>query len=1119
MRWPRRREQVVQQDPYTHSNNNHTHHNNPIIMVGIVGNRMKEREPANNVSSCLQCVRHKTTVLVVGNGGRSARFLVRIVFALYLFLLAIGKLRITTTDPTMSTMERSLESFQRLRRQQQQQDQHLQHTNLVPSSSSSSSTSTTFGGRNANDEWIPRQDEVEPDYYDMDDGHDESSMGCSSVSSGLPRLVRERDYTRVPGYVRGCDISFYGYVMRDLAGRFLSTPNRRPSSSSNVLIVSSSSSISRRETTVQRWASNSTITKEEMIREIAFDIGGSFFIEATLAGYRVISVNNDDDDVVADHIDPAVATDRKLRTIDDDDNDETILLAVFDPDLAQQDDAVRRASRYIRLGSIEYAIFRMVSKATAGDDNNIVSYGLSACETFLSAGYRLQVFSSSHVSRGGHNDYGPNTMFKSVQHVENFLRHGARLAAEVQRDDDRRVGLDATFQSFLFATRGLELAIPSRKEFLNLTGFGDDDVIDVTGSEGVPYLKCPPSEASIRFNEESADDLEISCFGTKVPMLLHVGERKYDDAVVVWHSQPTIRSSEAACVRCKRTSGRNQSLDIDPTDHVACTTRVLEGEASPLAISHERHRRGKNIKPNLLLLELKGVNQHMLNLSLPALHNISESAGLVFFPNYVGMKKNHHVRSVSNFNMSHDLTEQGYRVFQASNQCTGQRTHYHGTDGDSTLSLHGSQLQRMFCFDYNRPNCLGNQHTASYIFQHTTQFIDARRQHDEPWAALLTLVDGQEETETVIGTVDASLLRSFVRRLRRSLRGATWLNTIVAVYSDDNLMPVLYLKASRYESTIRNNREMFVSALDLRRTLHYLTQSTIGAALEGELLTELLPPNRSTCDYLRKTIDATCDDADRELAYADVAQHSPPSILSFYADIPRTQKLNLGINRIKHMPERAEVTEGCLCSTNVRPWFPCDVHPWEEVSNFREYFILVDCPKRPTHLEIRLLPNEVLIKRSNQKRQDSGTTGLPKVNILFLEIDSASVEYADRHFPNTRELLKKYRIHPNGQGMYDCADGLCSADLSFMSLVGANSIPNQVAALSGCVSSSTRRLCGLDPTSSDSIGQVCNDPNEQHYGLRLERVRIAGEHAYWCPVRSVEELKTPWLFGVTDSKG
>ena len=73
-----------------------------------------------------------------------------------------------------------------------------------------------------------------------------------------------------------------------------------------------------------------------------------------------------------------------------------------------------------------------------------------------------------------------------------------------------------------------------------------------------------------------------------------------------------------------------------------------------------------------------------------------------------------------------------------------------------------------------------------------------------------------------------------------------------------------------------------------------------------------------------------------------------------------------------------------------------------------------------------------------------------------------SLAYADRHFLRTRALIERYRVRALGYGGYDCPSGLCSADLSGRAaLASANSVPNQVAALSGCVVSTFEHGCGL----------------------------------------------------------
>ena len=121
-----------------------------------------------------------------------------------------------------------------------------------------------------------------------------------------------------------------------------------------------------------------------------------------------------------------------------------------------------------------------------------------------------------------------------------------------------------------------------------------------------------------------------------------------------------------------------------------------------------------------------------------------------------------------------------------------------------------------------------------------------------------------------------------------------------------------------------------------------------------------------------------------------------------------------------------------------------------------------------------------------------------------------SLQYTDRHLPKTRELLKRYRINRNDGNEFECPYNVCSAEFSFTSLVGANSIPNQVAALNGCINSPADELCGIVNT---SVGDICNDIKMFHHGLRLETIRPVSRMAYWCPRRDLNLLRMPWLFG------
>jgi len=71
-------------------------------------------------------------------------------------------------------------------------------------------------------------------------------------------------------------------------------------------------------------------------------------------------------------------------------------------------------------------------------------------------------------------------------------------------------------------------------------------------------------------------------------------------------------------------------------------------------------------------------------------------------------------------------------------------------------------------------------------------------------------------------------------------------------------------------------------------------------------------------------------------------------------------------------------------------------------------------------------------------------------NILFIEVDSVSLMAADRLLPKTQRLLKRLQIEVDIKGKPRCT-GLCAALFEKTSIVGKNSIPNQLASMSGCI--------------------------------------------------------------------
>jgi len=925
----------------------------------------------------------------------------------------------------------------------------------------------------------------------------------------------ERDFSRIPGYLEGSNNpSLFGYVMRDLSNRFLkpsSAQQRRRNlidggfSPSDILVVCPRASAILSE--IKEKTPVTIASKKELIKRFGYGIGESFLVESIFYGHNVIAVDSDTNSLE-----------------DDGSKTNDILLAIFDPAKGQEDRVITsRLEEYIRRGAIQFSTFRISGSLSetgpidnlAATRNHTQMQGVETARKFLQAGYKLQVLSSSHAPRRSLDPYGPNTLLKDVEDVEGFLTFGAKLAkrSENVRYSKRKAGnltisfkttvTPATFHSILFATRSLDLAIPSRNVFLNLTGHGSDFVLDIE-NDGVPYLECPKS--FLTATETENDEFEISCYGVSLTMH-ESGRRRVEDGNTktdfeLWHSHDDISLSEAVCFKCTKSSihfARDRISDSLCINRIPSTTRK---SSYPSGLSG-----GKFRGPNLLAIELKGVNQIMLNSTLGRFKSFSGSMGLDYFPNCF--------ESATTFNYNDDkkwwklwdsvvVEGDGYQRYRGSNQCDLSSQ---STSDNSTL-LQGSQMGRMFCFDYDRPNCIGGVPAATHLLNHVKKFIRHNQKRKERWVSYVTLIDGLEETETLSGALEVPL-SDFLSDVKAQMTFEEWSNTVITIFSKDVQRPILFLKAdNRATELLRKQKAVFTS------DLHLIVRSVMNAQdLELATPAEIMPEhtNMQARPFLLEG---------RERDWPKKGElEAPPSVLSFYADIPKEQKFQL-IKAYSGQPtKRAEVFDGCHCTTNALTRIPCDIHPWETgLRDPKVNFILVDCPGRPLHLEIDVIPYKRLLERSLKKKKQSSSSHLENVNIIFLELDSVSQEYADRHFPKTRELLEKYRIKRNDESRFECTDGICSAEFPYTALVGANSVPNQVAALSGCITSTIQEDCGLNLTSA-LPGEICNDANAIHYGFRLERVRRSSKMAYWCPDRDLEVTKTPWIFGVSDSKG
>ncbi len=942
--------------------------------------------------------------------------------------------------------------------------------------------------------------------------------------------ILNRDPQRIPSYIQGCPhLSFFGYVFRDLVNRLFPKPLLpfNPNKQKHTIIVSNDAVHASHD---PRWTEQKDEKISKWHRNYGYNVAASIYMSSRSRGYPVQAIGTDvnENETVDDWWRQHSS---QMRG-----SENGIWLAFFDPtDMNQQDGLfTKTAVAFINEASINYIVFRV---AVSPDE----FFGKQAAIHLLQAGYQLQILSSSHAGAPSvHNSkqsnyiFGPNKQIRSEEEVHNFFKH---MQAVVTCTTCK--AQDSLFTVYLFATRTMDLAIPTAHEYINLTGVETDDIVLNVDGDAIPFKTCRGSVAQISCNQKN---------GTTIPT-----QEKWQFKCVdgqnpnkIWFGGSTPNTWEVACVECPRpTKFMTGKKRLEST---ACVSRFLPDESTSSATALESG------KPNILFILLEQVSRDRFEKFMPRTKLAIVNGGFGGFwgmEHYIATSTDpqHQKQLLSSGTKAEEslfalLQKNGYATLSAGNGCNASLIHYTADNA----SFHGSQLNALMCHEIpSRPNCIGGKSATDHLLDYTNNFLDFYRKNQRSWAAFLSFVEGREETGILPATIDGKV-SNFVRQLRSTLTKKEWENTLIVVTSDTGathgsfahsfvgqqelVQPILYVKASsaRGNAALKQNRKRYVTQHDLRRTvietIGHGNQSLDFSSDPGISLVAPMPESRFHCNKVAEIPRSICDLLNKSSSLESlqkqisVQSSTPPSILAFYADIPKPNRNHIEVESKRVLPKRANVTKGCQCATNIEKWFPCDVHPWnaQSVTFFKEFFMLVDCPQQPTHLELKVFENHVLTKRSKGRLSKNSSKKFP--NIIFLEIDSVSGAFADRHFPKTREFLKQFRVHRVHNGTHRCVDGVCSADFTErITLAGANSIPNQVAALSGCISSDFEHSCGIKEEDID-VNLYCQDPSEPHYGLQIHRFRESAKQIYWCPPQPGKEKRTtPWLFGITDSLG
>ena len=686
----------------------------------------------------------------------------------------------------------------------------------------------------------------------------------------------------------------------------------------------------------------------------------------------------------------------------------------------------------------------------------------------------------------------------------------------------------------------------------------------------------------------------------------HAGP-KPGDATIWYNTEKNISSAEVACVRM--------------ADKSRCTTRVLPEPGIAKDLVHKR-------RPNVLVVLMDPMSRAHFDRSMPKTRQKLSQLGFLSFPNYTAVGSNSGPNQAALYSgyplgdrdfVDRDgnhglwlwdrLRAAGYKTLKIEDGCVENSNMMQRLQPKTT---HGDALRKLFCFDFDRPNCIGPDLASAHLLHYAEQFMDA---YDgvSPWAGFVHFVDSHEDTMILAGAIDRQISDFLARLEKKRILN----NAFVIFCSDHGLHYGPYFQASsgRREATepllflrlplsspfrldmlkvLEKNRQLWTTAYDVHETILNITGTTatrqktneatdrIGSSLFDDLSTR-----RRSCWTTTEIPKKYCALHD-EFALKSKQDHrkckrmpQPPSVLSYYADIPLINRPSHPSSSCQTQEETKQVSRrfrfgaDCVCATSHRLWYSCRQHPWGSAgiksrSHPDEHFAMIKCMNQKMVIDTRIVRRESLMmsRRSQpvKKRERVGRGGGGDVSpsILFIEIDSASAAYADRHFPLTREFLKKHRIRKESAAP-SCAGGICAAEFPIFSVVGPNSIANQVAALSGCVVTRFHQSCfanaptalgndcteigmytthsgtcascpkGMflsDPLSSCSPdasscctslfsirneSRICHDESMLENGLQLFR-RGPRRHTTWCPIEAALPA-SPFLFDVAKENG
>jgi Protein of unknown function (DUF229) len=453
----------------------------------------------------------------------------------------------------------------------------------------------------------------------------------------------------------------FGFVMRDFARRVLS----RHISSSNVLVVASDA-VSAAKEAIRAKSLNKTFNNiyDNVDFESPYSLGGTFLLHAAAEGHDIHAIDFEVNSS-GDSFDWQGNMDTWWNAFGHQKNDTTIgmkrwssttlqpkwiIAAIFDHFAPEQlnltDSLWSSADAFLKASTITYVVVRMHSRKI---NNQYEFGGLVAARALLDHRYKLQtlLLSHFHAEPGKVNwteeTYGPNAIYKTRDDVEKLLRWGA--------DQTNRQGTHKeVFTAYIFATQGLDLAIPSSRVFIDDSSrvIGTESTLQINLYKPLQFKQCPQAKVEpkldIAFSEIIGD--------TSVQVTIPLGDgnqqiRHYHphaneetgftyqytkpnqhflgprpEEVEMWFSNSDMNQAEAACARL--------------SNFTTCTTRVIDRSATiPTPFFAE-----ENEQTSIFLIMIDPISRPHFHRSMPRTSKVLEELGFLEFGNYTAIGPN-----------------------------------------------------------------------------------------------------------------------------------------------------------------------------------------------------------------------------------------------------------------------------------------------------------------------------------------------------------------------------------------------------------------------------------------------------------------------------------------------